>query len=343
MRRVLLVNIGGPILLRLLLLILIMALTLPQGINALGVSSSKRRSTITTTASEETRWNTKNVPTLPTTAAATTMSVVVAAAAAGVLGGLLVMGGGSANAVEFQTTLGDVWVDDPLILAERTLRRPQLVSADYGGAIVSFANDPDKLLKISWANNNNSIKQVKRECQVLQTLQAKHISGAERCLGEYPYSSQDDDDDDDDKDNINRIMILVEPYLSDAVLSIKSLDPRQQEVAVRQTARTLVQMVAENTVTLEITPLYSKGTGDVIFVDMTEAVTLKTTTGTTMMDRSLMESFVEGMWEPIPSRWRPTAVQEIDTELSRLRVQDGKQVSDQAMGILRRATRVDSR
>jgi urease gamma subunit len=199
------------------------------------------------------------------------------------------------------------------------LRDPTLIGVGAGGAVFSFSDDSPTLLKVSWAG---SAKSVARECQTLQRLQGAHIQGAERCLGQFPYGSDDE-----------RIMIVVEPYVKDAVASISDLhDTAQQGHAVEQVARTLVQMLAANVVTIDVQPLISQATGDVIFIDMTEAQTLHPPF--TFLDTTLMASFTTEILTLIPESFQSLATQAVRQEIERLGTDEATTLSTEAMDIL---------
>jgi urease gamma subunit len=200
------------------------------------------------------------------------------------------------------------------------LRDPTLIGVGAGGAVFTFSDDSPTLLKVSWAG---SAKSVARECLTLQRLQDAHIQGAERCLGQFPYGSDDDE----------RIMIVVEPYVKDAVASISDLhNTAQQGHAVAQVARTLVQMLAANVVTIDVQPLISQATGDVIFIDMTEAQTLHPPF--TFLDTTLMASFTTEMLTLIPEAFQSLATQAVWQEIQRLETDEATTLSTEAMDIL---------
>ena len=66
-------------------------------------------------------------------------------------------------------------------------------------------------------------------------------------------------------------MIVVEPYVSDGVATVMGLDPSKRISAVEQIARTLIQMLAANVVTVDVQLLISQSSGKVTFFDLTEA------------------------------------------------------------------------
>ena len=219
---------------------------------------------------------------------------------------------------------GNVVLNDPIILyPTRTHERValiklQLIGAGGGGAVFAF-EDQHKLLKVSW---EGSAKSVERECRTLQLMEKSKVEASEHCLGQYSYDK-------------SRVMILVEPYVSDAVASVMQVDPSKRTDAVEQIARTLVQMLAANIVTIDVQPLISKTTGKVIFIDMTEAQELKPPF--TFLAKTLMSSFTTEMMTLIPDEDMSTAataaIQEIE-KLGKL----GTTLSPEAMEVLQAQT-----
>jgi hypothetical protein len=64
------------------------------------------------------------------------------------------------------------------------LTHPVLVGWGGGGSVFAFDDEPNLLVKISWADSTTSVR---RECSTLQYLETQHVASAERCLGEVPY------------------------------------------------------------------------------------------------------------------------------------------------------------
>ena len=226
------------------------------------------------------------------------------------------------HAQDFDFPNGRVQIDEPLIftLKERSLRlnHPVLVGYGGGGSVYSFDTERDLLVKISWTD---SAKSVKRECDTLQYLQSKQVTATERCLGvqPYPYDTQ-------------RVMIAVTPYVRDAVASIGELaNPDLQAKAVQQVAQTLVQMLIHNIVTIDVQPLISQTTGEVIFIDMTEALILHPPFS--FLDQALVGSFCSEMIALIPEKWANVAAQTIKSEMEHWSTQS-MEMSDETREIL---------
>lgn len=201
------------------------------------------------------------------------------------------------------------------------LQNPTLIGAGGGGAVFRF-DESDFLIKVSWAG---STKSVIRECRTLQRLEEKGVGSAERCLGELPYQYDKEDDE-------GRIMIVVQPYVPNAVASVDAVDgTTEQRLAVQQIATTTVQMLAANIVTIDVQPLIDQRTGNVIFIDMTEAQELRPPFS--FLDQVLMGSFVTEMLTLIPERFVDTASRAMLEEIASLQTK-GVTLSDQAKDVL---------
>lgn len=130
-------------------------------------------------------------------------------------------------------------------------------------------------------------------------------------------------------------MIVVEPYVSDAVASVSELaTPALQQTAVQQICVTLVQMLVNHIVTIDVQPLISQTTGHVIFIDMTEAVRLHPSNDDDVLDQSLMGSFCAEMLALIPHEWTSLAARAVRSEIDRLRQENGSTLSPAAQEIL---------
>ena len=145
--------------------------------------------------------------------------------------------------------------------------------------------DDAVVVKVSWSRSAASVE---KECAVLKYMETNHVPGVERCRGKVPYPL----------DN-RRLMIAMEPVLDDSVASISEIDERLRPTAVRCIIRTLVQMLSCAVVTTDVQPLISKVTGEVLFIDMTEAKVVFTDNNDgrkiSFVDQALASSFVSEM------------------------------------------------
>lgn len=204
------------------------------------------------------------------------------------------------------------------------LTSPQLLGSGAGGAVFVLQNEPTKsqlshgqisnvgipsqiALKVSW---KASAKSVAHECQILQQLQdaskRKHgrtISTIETCLGELRY-----------KADVSRTMIILQPvFIETQAVSLQDFlsEPDKMMTSVTLIIRTLIQMLSENIVTIDVQPLISRDTGQILFVDFTEAATIDTQGKITGEDASLIRNFINEMMILIPDSVQDTAIKEI--------------------------------
>ena len=215
--------------------------------------------------------------------------------------------------IEMTFANGPVRLDDPLrSFPGLDLRHPQYLGSGGGGAVFAYdraettaarspstgrstgsgpisGRDQAAVVKVSWVRSAASVS---RECTVLNYMETQHVTGVERCRGQVPYPL----------DN-RRLMIAMEPVVDgDSVASISEIDERLRPKAVQCIIRTLVQMLSAGVVTTDVQPLISKATGEVLFIDMTEAKVVFTS-GDVMpfVDLALARSFVSEMIGLIPT------------------------------------------
>ena len=227
---------------------------------------------------------------------------------------------------EWQLLNGNVQLPETIVLQTKdrgslTLSGPTLIGTGGGGAVFAF-DDSFTLLKISW---KESSKSVQRECRTLQMLQEANVEYTERCQGEFDYKEGD-----------GRVMIAVEPYVRDSVARVEQVDLTKQSVAVEQIARTVVQMLAADIVTIDVQPLINSKTGDVLFIDLTEAQKLQPPY--TFLDKALMSSFTNEMLALVPDRYVKEATSVMKKELERLESSRYLTLSDEAQEVLNSQT-----
>jgi len=250
---------------------------------------------------------------------------------------------------------GSIQLNEPIRLQFRdrqsgeersvSLTKPQIVGAGSGGAVLAFDQQTrdvslegglfsqrDLLLKISW---EGTAKTVQRECDTLQLLEDRHVETAERCLGSFPYYYTDATM--TQQDTKPRTMILVAPYMRDAVASVAEVDTEAARMnAVVQIARTLVQMLTANVITIDVQPLISKATGQTIFIDMTEAQVLSSSQGSeySFLDQTLISSFTSEMVALIPENYWKVAKTAILDEIDHQRKLHGGEFSERVQAVL---------
>ena len=210
-----------------------------------------------------------------------------------------------------------VRLEDPLVLpGMKPLHNPQLLGSGGGGAAFSFEGS-NVVVKVSWVASAASVE---HECAILKTLEKNEVKGVEQCLSQNQYPA--------DK---RRLMITMEPLMEDAVANLMDIDKELRPHAVQCIVRTMVQMLASNVVTVDIQPLISKQTGDVLFIDFTEAKEFKQPL--TFLDVTLISSFCTEMAVLIPDCLLPTASKALLDELQALEQQDSS-LSNEAYNAL---------
>ena len=197
---------------------------------------------------------------------------------------------------------GSVRLGDPLrSFPGLELGHPQYLGSGGGGAVFAYdriepkrsenLDDNTVIVKVSWSRSAASVG---KECEALNYMEANHVSGVERCRGQASYPL----------DN-RRLIIAMEPVMGDSVSSISEIDERLRPTAVQCIIRTLVQMLSAGVVTTDVQPLISKVTGEVLFIDMTEAKIVFTGSNgsrtVSFVDQALASSFVSEMLGLIPA------------------------------------------
>eukprot|EP00521_Asterionellopsis_glacialis_P016718 CAMPEP_0195298758 /NCGR_PEP_ID=MMETSP0707-20130614/24187_1 /TAXON_ID=33640 /ORGANISM="Asterionellopsis glacialis, Strain CCMP134" /LENGTH=367 /DNA_ID=CAMNT_0040360975 /DNA_START=73 /DNA_END=1176 /DNA_ORIENTATION=- len=247
---------------------------------------------------------------------------------------------------------GEVRLPNPLLLDNHnglTLQNPRLLGSGGGGAVFAFQRrsaivdsssssskssdatrasttgnkERDVAVKVSWLRSTASVK---KECLVLQTLEERHVaSGVERCLYSGPYLN-----------DARRQLIIMEPVVEDTVASIDQVpSPQNQAISVQCVMRTLIQMLAARVVTTDVQPLISRQTGEVLFIDMTEAEILpapETNEPLSFINVALTSNFCVEMLALIPESFYTLASDTLIEELKAL--DDGLPLSSEMLDIL---------
>lgn len=211
---------------------------------------------------------------------------------------------------------GEVRLTNPMVFP-KPLWRPRLLGSGGGGAVFGF-DESQIVVKVSWLGSASSVE---RECSILKLLERNGVQGVERCVAQQRYD-----------DDSRRVMIALEPLMDDAVANPLEMDASLRPRAIRCIIRTMVQMLAANVVTVDVQPLISRHTGDVLFIDMTEAKVLAPPL--TFLDVALMSSFVTEMLALIPEPLLPVASMALLQELQDLKLK-GVHLSDQVYDVLR--------
>jgi hypothetical protein len=187
---------------------------------------------------------------------------------------------------------GAVVIPDPFLFAEKVLHQPRLLGSGGGGAVLALTQDNGRsyAVKTSWSSSTESIE---KECRVLQHLEDKHVTGVERCLGVQSYISEDESD-------ARRAMILLEPVMEGPIAaSLSDLSPPLQSHAVEMILKTTIQILSANVAVTDVQVLISQETGDVLFIDFSEARILPSSSNS-FMQQALLSNFVQEVSALIP-------------------------------------------
>jgi hypothetical protein len=176
---------------------------------------------------------------------------------------------------------GDITLPDSVDMGGWKLKHPKLLGSGAGGAVFVMQREPmdstgDNVhlapvaLKVSW---KGSTQAVANECRMLRRLQQSStirygtsIGTVEDCLGEIPYGLDP-----------TRTMIALQPvFVDQQASSLIDFLPDQDklETAVTLIIRTMLHMLSANVVTIDVQPLISIETGQILFVDFTEAISI---------------------------------------------------------------------
>lgn len=182
-------------------------------------------------------------------------------------------------------------------------------------------------IKVSWKRSNASVL---KECNILQTLSS--IPHVERCLGrpmDYPYEN-------------GRSIIALSPVVvmdeaattnsgGDITSSIDKVIPGlPQRNAVQCVIETMVQMLQLGVYTIDVQPLIHRTTGEVVFIDFTEADYFSTIGDGT---EAAIVGFCGEMLTLIPERLKGIAVEMLTTEINDMK-ENNKSLSQTIVDIL---------
>jgi len=225
---------------------------------------------------------------------------------------------------------------DPSPSASISLWDPTLLGSGGSGAVFSFSTHPNNspsdssysnkqskdatynsklddddnnvAIKVSWKRSRNSVE---NECNILQSLE--NVPHVERCLGRpnpYPYED-------------GRVMIAVTPVVTtmtsdDGITSslnnVKTGAPQRN--AVKSVVEAIVGMLNLGIYTLDVQPLISVETGEVLFIDFTEAQHFSIPL--TSLDESALVGFCGEVSVLIPDSLKGVAGEYLMAELSSL-------------------------
>lgn len=176
---------------------------------------------------------------------------------------------------------GSVQFDLPLRFPDRQVWEEVVLLGSGGGGAAfavwpcAFRDDSDSrrqarclvepiVVKVSWGN---SAKSVQQECNILQLLESKGITEhVEQCLASKPYSNNGQP---------QRVMLALRPFFNtEQAASITDIGTLLgQQKAVQALIETCIRMVVvAHVVTTDVQLLISKQTGDILWIDFTEAI-----------------------------------------------------------------------
>lgn len=163
-------------------------------------------------------------------------------------------------------------------------------------------------IKVSWKRSKESVQ---RECSILQSLAS--IPNLERCIGgpiEYPYE--------DGRTIIALTPVMASNAYDDGITSnLNKVNPGFPQIkSVNSVVRTMVKMLRLGVYTIDVQPLINKETGEVLFIDFTEANRLSIPL--TPADESALVGFCGEMFALIPDSLRGLAVEVLKTEMNDL-------------------------
>jgi len=193
---------------------------------------------------------------------------------------------------------GQVRFDDPLRVSGLTLKKPRLLGSGGGGAVFAFESS-NVAIKVSWIKSRDSVEQ---ECRVLKEMEKQHVQGVEQCLENIPYPLDP-----------RRTIIALRPVMENAVSSVTDVDSSLQQHSVECIVRTFVHILASGVATIDVQPLISTKTGDVLFIDLTEARILPTKLSS--IEKSFVSSFYVEIMSLVPESLEDVASRVLLQEL----------------------------
>lgn len=208
------------------------------------------------------------------------------------------------------------------------LTNPKLLGSGSGGAVFAMktkttitSTSPSNsfpfqqvAVKISWEASTSSVN---NECHILQLMEQQHIPNVEQCWIniDYPFNQQQH----------RRILILTPVFDEEIVTSITDLSNKSlQQIAIQNIIKTLIFMICNGIVTTDIQPMIGRYTGNILFLDMTEAQQIiiitsssskLSTSQPTFVQLALARSFCTEMITLIPDHLTNVATQVLDEQI----------------------------
>lgn len=209
---------------------------------------------------------------------------------------------------------GHVMFNVPFTVCDGTMSfdTMELLGSGGGGAVFVASSSssskapPSVVVKVSWMTSSESVQQ---ECLILQRLTSKGISEhVEQCLEVQRYSF----------DPTRTVAILQPAFLDDQVSSIADIpNPIHQRRAVRALVETSVRMITQaQVVTTDVQVLISKQSGDLLWIDFTEAIAMQVPP--TFADLAVANGMLNEVSAMVPEKLKPFALECILGERKKL-------------------------
>jgi hypothetical protein len=170
----------------------------------------------------------------------------------------------------------------------------------------SMYNANDRIaIKVSWKQSRSSVE---NECSILQRLES--VPHVVRCIGQpnpYPYED-------------GRVMMALTPVVtsdisSDGITSsINNLKPGAAQIyAVKCIIETMIGILQSGVYTIDVQPLIDRDSGEVVFIDFTEAH--RFSYPITSTDESALVGFCTEMLALIPDSLKDFSSEMLKQEL----------------------------
>lgn len=181
-------------------------------------------------------------------------------------------------------------------------------------------------IKVSWKRSRASVE---NECKILKLMENSHVPHVEKCLGSPNLYTHED----------GRVVIALSPVMvstmdgeDSTTSSIQNVNRGQaQNHAIKSVVETMVGMLGARIVTLDVQPLIYKDSGELLFIDFTEARHLSDHLDS--LDEAALVGFCTEMISLIPETSREMAIDYLKANLNDL-VQDGAALDGKILEIL---------
>jgi hypothetical protein len=113
----------------------------------------------------------------------------------------------------------------------------------------------------------------------------------------------------------SRTMIALQPvFLDKEASSLEELltEPDKLQIAITDIIRTMLQLLSLNVVTIDVQPLISSETGEILFIDFTEAMIILNNNGRVEnQEKAIIQNFINEMMVLIPFAQQDTIASKI--------------------------------